>query len=91
MSVSTPPSASQNGDGKPLLSKMYQGGPPLGGMTCNGCGPKFARGPPSDPIYVGREESVGSPSERSPDWRPGDAPHLATKISPGVPPYFPLV
>ena len=28
---------------------------------------------------------------RAPDWRPGGAPHLATKILPEVPPYVSLV
>ena len=31
-----------------------------------------------------------SPNVQAPDWRMGGAPHLATKFSPGVPPYFPL-
>ena len=40
--VSTPPSAIQNGDGDPLLSKIFQGFPPGGKVARKGCRPIFS-------------------------------------------------
>ena len=88
-SVSTPPPSGM-GTGSPFCTICAKGAP-LGGMARNGCDPKFSGGTPYGPIHVGREDSGGSPSVRAPDWRLGGAQHLATKIFPGVPPYFPLV
>ena len=47
--------------------------------------------PPSAPIHEGRVESRGSPCTRAPKWWPGGTLHPVTKISPRIPPDFPLL
>ena len=64
-------------------------GAPLRGMSCEDCRIFFAS-PPSSPIHVRQGESGGNPCAWAPNWRLGGAPHPATKILPGIPPYFSL-
>ena len=73
------------------MSKMCQGCPPGGGWRVRAAAQNLPGVPPYAPIHVGREESVESPSTREPNWRQGGAPHLATKIFPGVSAYIPLL
>ena len=86
-----PPSVQASmGTGSPCCPKFTKGAP-IGGVNFKGCSPIFPGITPSAPIHVVQEDSVASPSARVPDWSQGGAPHLATNLFPGVPPYFPLL